>query len=380
MPIERRHFVLLGGLSAAAGGTRLAKAVQPEETVHLVSDGTPMQPREYARLLARLTEAHEIAPDTFSRDGVVAQLEQRMAAILGKEAAVFVPTGTLANHLAIRLLANGRKVLVQKESHLYWDEGDCAQRLSGLNLIPLAWNKAAFTLADVQEEVDRAGQGRVDAPVGAISIESPVRRKSGEIFPFDEMKRIAAFARQHQIGLHLDGARLFIGSAYTGIKPAEYAALFDTVYVSLYKYFNASFGAVLAGPRSLLENLYHTRRMFGGGLPHVWPEATVALHFLDGFEARFAKAVAVSEGLLGKLAAHPGFQVERVSPGSNVAFVTVPTADPQTYQARLRQAGIVILSPQPAQAAGRIRFQLTSNETLLRRPPEALAQAFFEAV
>src|SRR5436305_14179036 len=186
--------------------------------------------------------------DDYSRDGVVAKLEARMAELLGKEAAMFMPTGTLANHLALRLLArNGRRVLVQRESHLYCDEGDGAQQLSGLNLVPLAAGRAGFTLEEVLAEAAAPADARVAIPVGAISIETPVRRMDGAGFDFAEMRRIAGFAREHGLGLHLDGARLLIESAYTGVAPAAYAALFDTVYVSLYKYLNAAAGPVLAG-------------------------------------------------------------------------------------------------------------------------------------
>ena len=240
--------------------------------VHFRSDGLALSPAEYANLLARLAEIDGIAADEFSREGAVARLEERMAALLGKETALFLPSGTLANHLALRVLAQrGRRVLVQRESHIYNDSGDCAQELSGLTLIPLAPGRATFDLAEAAAEVERAEEGRVSTPVGVISIESPVRRVVGEVFDFDEMQRIAVFARERRIGLHLDGARLFLASPYTGIAPQTYAALFDTVYVSLYKYFNAAGGAVLAGPRELLANLYHQRRMFGGSLRQAWP-------------------------------------------------------------------------------------------------------------
>src|SRR6202035_902093 len=233
---------------------------------------------------------------------VVAEFETRIAALLGKEAAVFMPSGTLANHLALRLLArNGRRVLVQQESHLYNDEGDCAQQLSGLTLVPLAPGRASFTLDEAAAEIAGPPDARVAIPVGAISIETPVRRMSGEAFDFREMRRITEFAHGRGIGLHLDGARLLIETVYTGIAPAEYAAPFDTVYVSLYKYLNAAAGAVLAGPRALLDGLYHQRRMFGGGLPHVWPYAAVALHYLDGFAERFTAAAAAFDTLLDSL-------------------------------------------------------------------------------
>src|SRR6185436_20892339 len=99
----------------------------------------------------------------------------------------------------------------------------------------------------------------------------------------------------------LDGARLLIEAVYTRMAPADYAALFDTVYISLYKYLNAAAGAVLAGPRALLEDLYHQRRMFGGGLPHVWPYAAVASHYLDGFPQRFRKGVETAEAVIASL-------------------------------------------------------------------------------
>jgi threonine aldolase len=168
------------------------------------------------------------------------------------------------------------------------------QELSGLTLIPLAPGCSTFELSEVAVEVARAEEGRVATPVG---IESPVRRVVGEVFNFTEMQAIAAFARKRGIGLHLDGARLFLAPPYTGIAPQTYAALFDTVYVSLYKYFNAAGGAVLAGPRHLLDNLYHQRRMFGGGLRQAWPYAAVALHYLDGFCERFRRAVAAADTL-----------------------------------------------------------------------------------
>src|SRR5712692_2727296 len=290
-----------------------------ERIVQFRSDGLGLSPAAYARLLAEIAKRSGIAADDYSQGGVVAELEARMAALLGKESAVFLPTGTLANHLALRLLArNGRRVLVQRESHLYNDEGDCAQQLSGLVLVPLAAGRASFTLAEAAAEIAGPPEARVAIPVGAISIETPVRRMAGEAFDFAEMRRICGYAGERGIGLHLDGARLLIESVYTGVAPAEYAALFDTVYVSLYKYLNAAAGAVLAGPATLLDGLYHQRRMFGGGLAHVWPYAAVALHYLDGFAERFAASVAAADSLYAALAEHPRVAVCRSAAATNV--------------------------------------------------------------
>src|SRR5260370_19712413 len=129
--------------TARADGERVAQSG---------SDGLGLSPAAYARLLAEIAETRGIAPDDYSLGGVVAELEARMAALLGKEAEIFLPTGTLANHLAVRLLAQrGRRVLVQQESHLWNDEGDCATQLIGVTLVPPAAGRARFTLGQVEE-------------------------------------------------------------------------------------------------------------------------------------------------------------------------------------------------------------------------------------
>src|SRR6185436_48387 len=227
-------------------------------------DGLNLEPAEIASDLARLCAADARVPDNYGLGGCVEDVETYFATLLGKERALFMPTGTLANHLAIRALARDRRrVVVQETSHIYNDTGDASQILSGLTLMPLAPDKGTFTWADVEHVIARTTSGRVPDPLGAIVVESPIRRLSGELFERAEMMRVCAEARRLGIGLHLDGARLFIASAYTGISPAEYAAPFDTVYVSLWKYFNSLNGAILAGPSALLDGMFNVRRMFG---------------------------------------------------------------------------------------------------------------------
>jgi threonine aldolase len=359
----------------------MANAADPGAgLVQFRSDGLGLSPVAYARLLAEIAERRGIAPDDYSRGGVVAELEARMAALLGKETAVFLPTGTLANHLALRLLARtGRRVLVQRESHLYCDEGDAAQQLSGLNLVPLAPGRANFTFDEAMAEIAGPADARVAVPVGAISIETPVRRCDGAAFDFTEMRRICGHAREHGIGLHLDGARLLIESAYTGIPPAAYAALFDTVYVSLWKYLNAASGAILAGPRALLDGLFHQRRMFGGGLPHAWPDAAVALHCLDGFADRFTEAVAAFDRLLAALREHNRVSIERPPDATNVSVLRVTGEDAASLPQRLAERGIVIRPPRRVSPDG-AEFTLHTNETTLRRPLDGMIRAFTAAV
>ena len=375
---NRRTF-----LKAAASTIALQQAASPqvpqalaERRVSLTGDGVNLSPAEYAQLLSTLTAGDRKA-DVYLKGGAVEELESRFAKLLGKERGLFFPTGTLANHVAVRLLAGERRhVLVQEESHLYRDEGDCAQALSGLNLVPLARGKATIKASEIVEAVERAGSPPYPVPVGAISIESPVRRTRGQAFDFEEMKKISAFARAKKIGLHLDGARMYLASAYTGIAPAAYSALFDTVYVSLYKYFNAPFGAILTGPAPLIEAATLLRHQFGGGVLHAWQSAAVALHYLDGFEERYQRAVRNGEELL-RLLEQKKIRVTRMEAGTNVFQLDFPSVPDAGFQKRLADRGIVIGRPA---AQGPSAIQVQVNETILRRSPEEIAGELVKAL
>jgi threonine aldolase len=275
----------------------------------------------------------------------------------------------------VRTLAGSpSRVIVQQESHFYLDEGDCAQTLSNLTLIPLAAGRATFTADDVQQVIDQARTGRVASRVSAISIETPVRRRQGERFDPAELQKIVAIARRDDIRLHLDGARLFLQVGFTGENIAEMVKPFDTVYVSLYKYFNAASGAILAGPRAMLDDMYHVRRMFGGGLNHVWPFAAVALHYLNGFGERYSRAVRVSQDLMAGLRRHGAFTIEPVPMGTNLFRLKVQTKDAAAFRKRLAANGVMLSGPQGD------TFVLGVNETWNRTTAADLTAMFTRAL
>jgi len=378
--ISRRSFVQAGiaatlTAGAAIGASRHAAAAAPAGArVDFTSDGVALSPIEYAQLVSKLTTPATTL-DEYSRGGPVTELEQRFASLLGKEAAVFMPSGTLANHLAVRALAGAkRRIVVQQTSHLYNDCGDCAQELSRLTLLPLAPGQATFTWDDVASEVSRAAGGRVATAIGAISIESPVRRLGHAMFDFAQMQRISGEARKLGIGMHLDGARLFVEAAYAKRELAEYTRLFDTVYVSLWKCFNAGNGAILAGPHALIDDMYQARRMFGGAMRHAWPDALVASHYAEGYLERLRAAVGIAEQAWAALGADPRFHVERVANGTSALRLAVAGVAPEAYQARLARLGVQL----PDAQAG--VFTLHVNETAARIGAADLAKRFKAAL
>ena len=359
--------------------TTLIPDVPPSNTVIFRGDGEPKTPLTMLQRLAEFDQKFTLKEDTYSLGGNVKQLEKKCAEMLEKEAAVFMPTGTLANHLAIRKLCGVKpRAIVQEQSHLYNDSGDCVTRLSNINLMPLAKRCPYFTLETLKAAVEQAESGRVINPVGAVMIESPVRRQWGKIMPFDEMKAVTDYCRDKQIGSHLDGARLYMMSGATGILPADYAALFDTVYVSLYKYFGAPFGAILAGTAEFTDGLYHDRRMFGGGLASANFAAALALQGIDGFEERFNRAMTRAKVLFDKINALEGINVERFEHGSNMFPLKLESDVDSTRFVKTLEERSVSVSPPDGDHAGRI--MLTVNSTILRQDIQDLLCTFERAI
>ena len=165
--------------------------------------------------------------------------------------------------------------------------------------------------------------------------------------------------------------------AATGIGPREYSELFDTVYVSLYKYFGAPYGGLLAGSRELIGEMYHDRRMFGGGLASSGLAAAIALHGLDGFEERFASAMAKASELFVDLNQLDGLKIEKIENGSNIFQVELDESiDHQKLMKKLSELQIVV---RPAEGTESLST-LAVNTTILRRSNEEIVTAFREAL
>lgn len=338
-------------------------------TVWLVGDSAPPDPAGETQRLLDLLKARPRIREAYLSDGATAELEARFAKLLGKEDCAFLATGTLANHLAVRVLAgDASRVIVQHESHLYRDESDATQLLSGLNLVSLAEGRVAPTLAEIKAAVDEAENGPYPLRVGAISLESPVRRVKGEMVDLALIRDVSAYAKAKNIKLHLDGARLLM--APPGYDIAGTAALFDTVYVSLYKYLGAPFGAVLAGSKADIAKVRDLRHRFGGTIYQGWECAVPVLAALDDFDVRHRAAFAAADQLFAALKARGVATLKPAPNASNIRELMLKPKIAEGLFDRMRVAGVRMLQPEDGVV------EIYVNETLTRRSVEEYVKLF----
>lgn len=376
--MDRRHFLagsLLGAVVAPSVALAQAPASPPPfppvdaRSVWLVGDSAPPDPVRTAARLVELVQKGK-PRDGYLSGGAVGELETRFATLLGKEDCAFLPTGTLANHVAVRILAgDATRVIVQHESHLYRDESDATQLLSGLNLVNLAPGRAGPSLDEIKAAVDEAENGPYPLRIGAISLESPVRRARGELLEVSALRDIAAYAKGKGVRLHLDGARLLLAPPSYDVAGA--AALFDTVYVSLYKYLDAPFGAVLAGSKADIAKARALRHQFGGTIYQGWESAVLALAALDDFQARQKAAFATADQVFAALDKAGAARLKPAPNASNIRQLALRPKVAEGLFDRMRVAGVRLPKPDKD---GVVDFWI--NDTINRRPAEEYVKLF----
>lgn len=224
--------------------------------------------------------AADVGDDQFGEDPTVNLLQTRMAALLGKEAALWLPTGTMANQVALRTLTRpGDDVIVSRESHAVWHETGAAAANAGVQFTELG-HGGVFTADECLAALKPAGH-LLYPPSTLVQVENTHNRAGGIVVPQDEVERICLAARTRAVPSFLDGARLWNAAAASGHTLAHLAGPFDVVSVSFSKGLGAPGGAVLAGTRVFVQRATRYRRMQGGAMRQVGIFAAAALHALD---------------------------------------------------------------------------------------------------
>ncbi|MEO7762663.1 MAG: threonine aldolase family protein, partial [Casimicrobiaceae bacterium] len=246
--------------------------------------------------------AAPVGDDQYGEDPTTNQLQERIAAILGKESALFFPSGTMVNQVAVRVLTRpGDDAIVSRESHLGWHETGGAAANSGVQLTEIG-NHGVFTVDEFLAA--HKPQGHILLPpTTLVSIENTQNRMGGIVFPQDEAERICAAAREHNVASYLDGARLWNAAVASGRSPADLSAPFDLVGVALSKGLGAPGGSLLAGSKALIGRSVRYRRMAGGAMRQSGIFSAAGLYALDHNMARLADDHAHARLLGERLAA-----------------------------------------------------------------------------
>lgn len=339
-----------------------------EPTVDLRSDTVTRPPPGMRRAIAEA----EVGDDVLEKDPTAARLERRVAELLGKEAALFFPSGTQANQAAILLQARpGTEAVCEREAHVFHYELADAAMIAGVQLRTVEVPGGRVTAADY-EPVIREGD-RYHPVTSLLCVESTHNLYGGTIVPLEAMRGIRELADARGLPVHLDGARLWNASAATGVPIAEYAASADTVMVSLSKGLGCPVGSVLAGSAELIERAWGARKRLGGGMRQVGILAAAGLWALDHHvrllpdDHRRARRLAEGcERVEG---------VEAVPPETNIVMFEIrrPGASAKEVERALAARGIRIL------AIGERRLRavthLDVDDSGIERALTALAEA-----
>ncbi len=307
--------------------------------------------------------AAPVGDDQFGEDPSMNQLQERVAALLGKEAALWLPSGTMANQIALRVLTRpGDDVIVSRECHAVWHETGGSAANAGVQLTEIG----ARGIFSVEEFLAaRKPQGHLlFPPTTLVEIENTHNRAGGVIFPQEEVERICAAAREHTVASFLDGARLWNVAVASGRALDDLAAPFDLVGVALSKGLGAPGGSLLAGSRDLIVRAVRYRRMFGGAMRQVGLFAAAGLYALDHNIDRLADDHANARLIGTRLAQSARILLDLTTVQTNILVFRLATGAPDaaTVVARARERGVLIFAFGPRTVRAVTHLDVTTEQ------------------
>lgn len=322
----------------------------------------------------------EVGDDQYGDDPSVNLLQDRVAALLGKEFALFVPSGTMANQIALKMLTRpGDDVLVGDEAHITWHEAGASAANAGVQFTvigPRGPGGGLFTAADVRATAKPRGHV-VQPGTTLVCAESTHNRGGGLVFPLAETIAIGEAARALNLATYLDGARLFNTAVATGESLAALAAPFDVVSVALSKGLGCPVGSLVAGPRALFPLAVQARRRFGGAMRQSGILAAAGLYALDHNIDRLAEDHANAQVIARAIAQTPA-ELDMASVQTNIIIVRLPAPlpDAATIVARAAARGVAVqaFAPRTLRATTHMDVTAADCETAGRVLAEAIGQ------
>jgi threonine aldolase len=312
-----------------------------------------------------------VGDDQYGEDPSVNRLQARIAALLGKEAALFVPSGTMANQIGLKLLTRpGDEVVVGAEAHIVWHESGASAANAGVQF-SVAGTDGTFRAADFQAAFKPAGHV-VFPPTTAVAIENTHNRGGGVVCAQDAIVEICAAARAVGAGSYLDGARLFNAAVASGRSLAELAAPFDVVSVALSKGLGCPVGSLLAGSAEAMRRGVRARRMFGGAMRQSGILAAAGLHALDQGWDRLAQDHANARAIAARIADTPAV-IDLATVQTNIVIFRLPAPlpDAATVVRLAQERGVLVGAFAPRTV--RATTHLNVDAAQCRRAADVLA-------
>jgi threonine aldolase len=287
--------------------------------------------------------AAPVGDDQYGEDPSVNRLQERLAELLGKEAALFVPSGTMANQIGLKLLTRpGDEVVVGDEAHVVWHEAGAGAANSGIQFAVVG-RGGLFTAADLHAAYKPPGH-IVFPPTTLVAVENTHNRGGGVVFPQHDAAAVCTAARELGMASYLDGARLFNAAAASGRALAELASPFDVVSVALSKGLGCPVGSLIAGRREDISRAVRVRRMFGGAMRQSGILAAAGLWALEHNLARLPEDHANARLLAERIAGLRGVSLDLTTVQSNIVIFRMEEGAPDaaTIVARAQEAGVLI--------------------------------------
>jgi threonine aldolase len=287
----------------------------------------------------------QVGDDQFGEDPSINRLQERVAAMLGHEAALWFPTGTMADQVAIRTLTRpGDEVLAAREAHILWHEAGGTSATSGVQVVEIGAGGGRFSVDDLLGA--RKPVAAMYPPATLVSVENTHNRAGGVVIGVEEGSALAGTARANGMSSFLDGARLWNAAIALGVAPADLARPFDVVAVSFSKGLGAPGGSMLAGSAAFIAAAVRYRRMAGGAMRQVGFFAAAADYALDHHVERLAEDHANARLLAERLAASPSIELDTATVQTNIVVfgLALDAPDAAFVVAAAREAGVLVVA------------------------------------
>jgi threonine aldolase len=284
-----------------------------------------------------------VGDDVFGEDPTVNRLQEHVAGLLGKEAALYVPSGTMGNQTCIKVHTQpGDEVICERGAHVFNYETGGIAFLSGAQVHAIEGKRGAFGVDDIERAV------RPDLyympKTRLICLENTHNRAGGTIYPMETIRAISALAKSRNIRIHLDGARLWNACVATGISPKDSASYFDSVSVCLSKGLGAPVGSVIAGSKAFIAEARHYRKIFGGGMRQAGILAAAGLYALEHNFTRLSEDHEKATFLARELAQVKAFDIDMGSVQTNIIIIGAEKSGrkPEEILSALRARGVLL--------------------------------------